>query len=490
MSGKAVIKQQRRVFDDFFKVDELVVSFQRTDGKMSQDERRLVFERGDAVAVLLLNLDTRSVIVVQQFKVPALVGRRRDHPSIIDGWIIEAIAGVIEPNETPEAAIIRETMEETGYQIRFPKLIAKFLSSPGATSERIFLYFAEVRERDKTGKGGGIDDEDIKTLQMTLDNLFDRLAKGSIDDPKLLIAAYWLQDHVKNVDDRQQLIDAFWRSREAPGAHTSATAARSTGSAARGPLTFSTVRYELKKNKGLFVGYKTGAIDRIKDVSIWVNSENTDMMMDRFLGKSLSARIRYLGANKDENDNVVEDTIEEALRSAVGRRAHCRIGTVFVTESGQLLTTHRVKRIFHVATVQGGVAGAGFKAELSNVAPCVDKVLKRADVENNRTWRTLLGLESFQSILIPMFGSGDGGLVIEDVVRAVIPPAIEYFQYTDLPTLKEIYFLAFTARDRNACEAVLAEYVSNGTLVPTPKTADAAPDESYPARNDKVGARS
>jgi hypothetical protein len=116
--------------------------------------------------------------------------------------------------------------------------------------------------------------------------------------------------------------------------------------------------------------------------------------------------------------------------------------------------------------------------------------LKRADVENNRTWRTLLGLESFQSILIPMFGSGDGGLVIEDVARAVIPPAIEYFQYTDVPTLKEIYFLAFTARDRSACEAVLAEYVSNGTLVPTPKTADAAPDESYPARNDKVGARS
>src|ERR1700730_18571395 len=126
MSGKAVIKQQRRVFDDFFKVDELVVSFQRTDGKMSQDERRLVFERGDAVAVLLLNLDTRSVIVVQQFKVPALVGRRRDHPSIIDGWIIEAIAGVIEPNETPEAAIIPETMEETGYQIGIPKLITKY----------------------------------------------------------------------------------------------------------------------------------------------------------------------------------------------------------------------------------------------------------------------------------------------------------------------------------------------------------------------------
>jgi O-acetyl-ADP-ribose deacetylase (regulator of RNase III) len=252
----------------------------------------------------------------------------------------------------------------------------------------------------------------------------------------------------------------------------------------------STVRYELRDKRGLFVGYKTGAIDRIKDVSIWVNSENTDMMMDRFLGKSLSARIRYLGANKDENDNVIEDTIEEALRSAVGRRAHVKIGTVFVTESGQLLTSHRVKRIFHVATVQGGVAGGGFKAELSNLAPCVDKLLKRADTENNRTWRTLLGLERFQSVLIPMFGSGDGGLAIEDVARNIVPPAIEYFQYTDMPTLKEIYFLAFTARDRGACEAVLAEYVSNGALVPAPKNADAAPNEIESSQNASVGARS
>jgi O-acetyl-ADP-ribose deacetylase (regulator of RNase III) len=213
------------------------------------------------------------------------------------------------------------------------------------------------------------------------------------------------------------------------------------------------------------------------------------MMMDRFLGKSLSARIRYLGANKDENDNVVEDTIEEALRSAVGRRAHVKIGTVFVTESGQLLTTHRVKRIFHLASVQGGVAGGGFKAELNNLAPSIDKLLKRADTENNRTWRTLLGLGSFQSILIPMFGAGDGGLVVEDVARTIIPPAIEYFQYADMPTLKEIYFLAFTTRDRNACETVLAQYVSDGTLVPASEKSIAGLDEVERAGNGRVSAR-
>jgi ADP-ribose pyrophosphatase len=466
MARKAIIKKKSRLFDDFFKIDEVIVSHRQVDGSMSADQRRLVFERGDAAAVLLLNRDRKAVVLVEQFKVPSMLGRQRDDPKTVDGWILETVAGMIDGDETQEAAVIRETREETGYQIRNPKLISQFFSSPGGTSERIFLYFAEVHDSDLVEKGGGIDDEDLKVVHMSLDDLFDRLANGALEDPKLLVAAYWLQEQLRSGADRKRLIDVFW-DRSKPGAQPAFGIAAVPAASARGPLSLSTARYELKNRKGAFVGYKTGAIDRIKDVSIWVNSENTDMMMDRFLGKTLSARIRYLGANKDENENVVEDTIEEALRSAVGRRAHVRIGTVLVTESGQLRTTHRVQRIFHVATVQGGVAGAGFKAELTDMAPCVDKLLKRADVENHRMWRTLLGMERFESILIPMFGTGDGGLVVEDVARTTIPAAIEYFQSLDGPTLKEIYFLAFTARDRSACDAVLAQYVSNGALVPT-----------------------
>jgi nudix-type nucleoside diphosphatase (YffH/AdpP family) len=96
-------------------------------------------------------------------------------------------------DETPEAAVIRETREETGYQIRNPKLISQFFSSPGSTSERIFLYFVEVRDSDLVAKGGGID-EDVNVVHMSLDELFDRLADGALEDAKLLVAAYWLQD--------------------------------------------------------------------------------------------------------------------------------------------------------------------------------------------------------------------------------------------------------------------------------------------------------
>jgi len=196
MSGRAVIEQQRRVFDDFFKIDELLVTHEQIDGTMSAVQKRLVFERGDSIAILLLNVERKSVVLVEQFKVPALVARRRDDPSTTDGWIVETVAGMIGANEPPEAAAIRETFEETGYEIRQPRLISKFLSLPGGASERVYLYFAEVGDADRTGRGGGIADEDIKVVQVGLGELFDRLAQGSIEDPKLLIAAYWLQNRV------------------------------------------------------------------------------------------------------------------------------------------------------------------------------------------------------------------------------------------------------------------------------------------------------
>jgi nudix-type nucleoside diphosphatase (YffH/AdpP family) len=109
-----------------FKVDEIVVVHEQRDGTMSSAQRRLVFERGDAVAALLYEPDTHTVVMVNQFKVPTLIARRRDNPVTADGWITEAVAGMIDPGETAEEAIIRETLEETGYRISKPELICKF----------------------------------------------------------------------------------------------------------------------------------------------------------------------------------------------------------------------------------------------------------------------------------------------------------------------------------------------------------------------------
>jgi len=196
MSGKAVIQRRHRLFDDFFKIDEFLVAHERRDGALSAVERRLVFERGDSVAVLLFDASHKSVVLVEQFKMPVLAARRRDDPSTTDGWIVETVAGMIDAGETPEAAVIRETFEETGYRIQRPHLVGRFFSSPGGTSERLFLYYAEVNDADRAGQGGGVGDEDIKVVRRSLDDLFGRLARGSIEDAKLAIAVYWLQNRL------------------------------------------------------------------------------------------------------------------------------------------------------------------------------------------------------------------------------------------------------------------------------------------------------
>ncbi len=237
--------------------------------------------------------------------------------------------------------------------------------------------------------------------------------------------------------------------------------------AAAGALDISTIRYMLRERPGLSVGLKTGALDVVRGVDIWVNSENTDMLMDRAIGRSISARIRLLGASKDEQGNVIEDTVGDALRYAVGQRRKVRIGTVIVTESGMLKTSHGVQLIFHVATVQGGF-GVGVKASREDLKLCTHQVLQRAEtVSKKLSWlirEKLFKQRRLRSILIPMLGAGAGGLAVEDVAQLIIPPAIDYFRTTALPVLNEVYFLAFDARAKIACEQVFEQFQMQGVL--------------------------
>jgi nudix-type nucleoside diphosphatase (YffH/AdpP family) len=196
-SKRVEIRSQVRRFDGFFKLDEYIVAHERQDGTMSPDLDRLVFERGDAAVVLLFDRDKNAAVLVEQFRIPVLIGRRRDDPATRDGWLTEPVAGMIDAGDTPASAAIRETMEETGYRIRDPKLIGTYFSSPGACSERYFLYYAEVSEADRTGTGGGVDDEDIRILYVPVDELIDRAVHGLIDDPKIVIGAYWLRDYLQ-----------------------------------------------------------------------------------------------------------------------------------------------------------------------------------------------------------------------------------------------------------------------------------------------------
>lgn len=189
MMKKVDIEQKRYILNDFFKIEEAHLRFELFNGKMSPPVRRLSLERGDSAAVMIFNQTTRKLILISQFRYPTYKNK--------DGWIVETIAGMIDPGETPEEAARREVQEETGLKIDTFEHIAAFYPTPGGSSERIFLFYSEVSgEKPKYKETGGLigEAEDIKAVEMTLAEALEKIKSGELVDAKTLIGIYWLEN--------------------------------------------------------------------------------------------------------------------------------------------------------------------------------------------------------------------------------------------------------------------------------------------------------
>jgi nudix-type nucleoside diphosphatase (YffH/AdpP family) len=185
--------KQKKVFqiktnlllNDYFKVEEAFLRVEKFDGTFSKEFRRLNFIREDACCALLYNKIKNAVLLVKQFRYPSFTKG--------EGFILEVPAGIIEKDEEPETTIIREVLEETGFQITNPSLIYRFFPSPGISSERCFLFFTEILDSDKRNNGGGLasENEDIQTKWIPRNQILSYLSNGEIKDAKTIIALQW-----------------------------------------------------------------------------------------------------------------------------------------------------------------------------------------------------------------------------------------------------------------------------------------------------------
>jgi nudix-type nucleoside diphosphatase (YffH/AdpP family) len=182
---KVDIHSKKRVFDSFFKIDEVKLKYEKFDGSMTPLLTRLNFERGDSAAAIVFNADTQKLILVNQFKYPCY----EKGP----GWITEVVAGMINPGESPEAAIRREVLEEIGYEADRVEPICTFYVSPGGSSERICLFYAEVTNPGLNAKGGGVvsEGEDIRLIEISAIEAQEMLSNDTIQDAKTIMALMW-----------------------------------------------------------------------------------------------------------------------------------------------------------------------------------------------------------------------------------------------------------------------------------------------------------
>lgn len=139
------------------------------------DGRRAAFEvvhHPGGAAVLPL-LDDGRVVLIRQFR-PAL-----------NGMVLEIPAGRLEPNESPEACVRRELIEEVGYRAGQVEKLGEMLPAVGFSDERIHLFVAaglcpvpQALEPD----------EYIEVLPLPLEEALAMAARGEIPDGKTQLA--------------------------------------------------------------------------------------------------------------------------------------------------------------------------------------------------------------------------------------------------------------------------------------------------------------
>ena len=176
-------------YQGFFRLERYTLRHTLFQGGWSQPIQRELFRRGNCVAVLLYDPDRDAVVLIEQFRVGAVLNPDR-------AWLIEIVAGAIEEGETAEEVAYRESVEEAGCEIQSLMEIQQFYTTPGGCSERITLFCGKV---DSRGIGGvhGLDDEDEDILVTVLgvDEAFALLEAGKIESGIPIIALQWLYIH-------------------------------------------------------------------------------------------------------------------------------------------------------------------------------------------------------------------------------------------------------------------------------------------------------
>ncbi|KJV08505.1 hypothetical protein VZ95_17375 [Elstera litoralis] len=193
-----IVERRDPVFQGYFQVDRWQLRHRIDGDTWSPPLVREVFERGHAIAVLPFDPVRNCLVVIEQFRMGPLAAGR-------DPWMIEIVAGIIEPDEIhdPRGVAQRECREEIGAEVEDLFEVLTFLPSPGAVSETVTLYCGRVDSSLLPEFAGNADEgEYIRISTLTLPELSDALEAGRFENSIMLIAAQWLLLNQQKVQDR------------------------------------------------------------------------------------------------------------------------------------------------------------------------------------------------------------------------------------------------------------------------------------------------
>lgn len=196
MAEQWEILRRDTAYQGYFRVDRYRLRHRRFDGGWTPVIDREVFERGHAAAVLPWDPASDRILLIEQFRIGAI-----EAPG--GPWLLELVAGIIEPGESPEAVARREANEEAGIALDTLLPICEYLVSPGGTSERTSLFLGRA---DLSAAGGihglAAEQEDIRVHVVSAAEAIALVDDGRANNAATLIALNWFARHHSDLRQR------------------------------------------------------------------------------------------------------------------------------------------------------------------------------------------------------------------------------------------------------------------------------------------------
>jgi ADP-ribose pyrophosphatase len=130
------------------------------------------------------------VVVIEQFRLPA-------YAAGLDPVMVELAAGLVDPTETPESTILRESREEMGLEVGSLLKIGDFLLTPGGCDELCTLFagrvtLGEVGADGYVGMGGlAREQEDIRVRALPAAEVIEKAIAGAYPNSVATIGLLW-----------------------------------------------------------------------------------------------------------------------------------------------------------------------------------------------------------------------------------------------------------------------------------------------------------
>lgn len=143
--------------------------------------KREIIEHSGGVAIVAVT-DEGEIVLVKQYR------------KAIEDFLLELPAGKLEYGEDPLECGKRELKEETGYTAGSMELLSETYSSPGYSTEKIYIYLA----RDLVAGESALDEgEYLEVDKIKIEKLIEMVNNNKIKDSKTINGILIAQNKLK-----------------------------------------------------------------------------------------------------------------------------------------------------------------------------------------------------------------------------------------------------------------------------------------------------